>query len=857
MNASRYFRFGDFELQPDERRLLAAGKPVRVGRHAFDLLLVLAERAGHLVTKDELLERVWPKLVVEENTLQAHVSALRKILGSDAIATVSGRGYRFVLDVTHGSADTPAATASHNLPHSLTSFVGREKEVAQLRHLLTTTRFLTLVGSGGCGKTRLAFEAAAEQARVFADGVRLVELAALADPALVPQTSARVLGVKEQRDKSATQSIVDHLRDKQVLVLFDNAEHVLGACAQLVDAVLRACPRVVVFVTSRERLGVMGELTFRVPSLSVPDSKKAATAETVLASESARLFVERARLQRPHFAVTADNAAALASICLRLDGIPLAIELAAPRLRSMTIEELGRRLDQRFSLLTGGARAALPRQRTLRALIDWSYDLLGEPEQALLRRVSVFSGGWDLEAAEQVCVDEGGDATEVLDLLASLVDKNLIWADERDGLTRYGLLETVRHYARDQLRDRGEEAQAHQRHLGHFLALSEAAEPQLDGADQRNWLERLATEHENLRAAMAWSLATQGNAERGLRLATALQGFWSLRGFLGEGRDWLARLLGTAPNDQPARTRARGLHAAGMLGFWQGDHARAIAHLEESLQISRALDEPGGTADALYGLGVSAWQRGDFAAANDLFERSLTICRDMQDLRRLASALSASANVFHEQGDSDAFERRQRDALALFRQLGDRRKMANALVNLGVVAIDQGDAATARTLCEEGSAIHRELGDKNLAYSLHALAGAAWRQGDHAAAMRLYREVLTLHRTHGDRAFTPWALEAVAWPICRDVPRDAARLWGAAERLRQETGALLPPRSRKDYERNFAIARAALSDDDAFDRAWQEGRAMSFEEAISFATDAATAKLERLSDIQLARHDAP
>src|SRR5208282_6012716 len=536
------YRFGRFELQPDKRRLLASGVPVEVGSRAFDLLVALVERDGSLVTKDELLERVWPKVIVEENTLQVQVSALRKILGPDAIATISGRGYRFALELTQANAEPVAP--KHNLPQQLTSFIGREKEITQIKELLGTTRLLTLIGAGGCGKTRLAMRVAGDLLESYPDGIWLVEFAALREPGLAPQTVASVLGLKEQPGESLTQTLTKHLASRLLLLVLDNAEHLLAACAQLADVVLRQCAQVVILATSREQLGIAGELTYRVPSLSVPDPEQHATPEELSTYESTRLFVERARLQRPHFAVTAKNAPALASVCHRLDGIPLAIELAAPRVRSMSVEEVNRRLDQRFSLLTGGSRTALPRHRTLRSAIDWSYDLLNEAEQALLCRLSVFSGGWTLEAAEKVCSGEGVEDVEALDLLTSLADKNLVVADEQDGATRYRLLESVRQYARDRLRE-GDEARWQSQHLAYFLTLAEEAEPQLTGSDQQAWLDRLEAEHENLRSALLFR-HDRGCFARTLRLAAALWRFWWLRGYLSEGRTWLAGRLASA-----------------------------------------------------------------------------------------------------------------------------------------------------------------------------------------------------------------------------------------------------------------------------------------------------------------------
>ena len=748
-NSSGCYRFGEFELQPDERRLLASGTAVRVGRNAFDVLRVLVERSGHLVTKDQLFERVWPDLVVEENTLQAHVSALRKILGSEAIATVSGRGYRFTLDVTHVEAVRgPAPT--HNLPHTLTSFIGRENEIAELGHLLGTTRLLTLTGAGGCGKTRLAMQVAADRVHAYPDGVWLVEFAALAEPALVAQTVAHVLGVKEQPGESPTQTIVDHLRTKHVLLLLDNAEHVLAACAPLVDTVLRACARIVVFVTSRERLGIAGELAFRVPSLSVPDPKKDVTPRQVLACESARLFVERARLQRPDFAVTSENAPALASICHRLDGIPLAIELAAPRIRSMSVEEVSRRLDQRFSLLTGGSRPGLPRHRTLRSLIDWSYDLLDDAEQALLRRVAVFSGGWALDAATQVGVDEGADAADVLDRLGSLVDKSLIWAHDRNGTTRYGLLETVRHYARDRLRESGEEARVQQTHFSCFLDLAREARPHLIRAEQVTWIDRLEMEHDNMRSALAWSSVAGQDVADGVALAGFLATFWAIHGHVGEGRTWLARLLANRPKAPLSVTHASAVFGAGVLAYMQLDYPAAQALNEESLAMRRELGDKPGIALALANLGNIAEVRLDFTAARALYAESLAIRRETGHKVGIAFTLMNLGGLANTQGDYPAARDLLEESLALGRELGDRRHIGHALSNLGEVALGQGDYPAARALLEEGLSILRELGDPNgITLALVALGIVHLCEGDYRAAQALIKEALRVDEERG------------------------------------------------------------------------------------------------------------
>src|SRR6266568_1904884 len=369
------YRFGSFDLQPDNRRRLKDGATISLRPRAFDLLAALVERAGRLVTKDELLDQVWPKMVVEEAALHVQMSALRKVLGADAITTVSGRGYQFTLPVTKGEGEANRASRSkHNLPYQLTSFVGREQEIVQLKELVAANRLVTLTGAGGAGKTRLAIEAANPLVEAFADGVWLVELAALSDPQLVPKAVAQALALTDQPARPVIETLSDYLASKRLLLVLDNAEHLLEGCVQFVDLILRRSPDVAILVTSRERLGLTGELTYRVPSLTVPGTNNS-TPETVSPYEGVRLLVDRAKLLRPDFSVTAENAASLASICYRLDGIPLAIELAAPRLRSMSVQELSEGLDQRFALLTGGPRTVLPRHRTLRSMIDWSYDL--------------------------------------------------------------------------------------------------------------------------------------------------------------------------------------------------------------------------------------------------------------------------------------------------------------------------------------------------------------------------------------------------------------------------------------------------------------------------------------------------
>ncbi len=538
----------------------------------------------------------------------------------------------------------------------------------------------------------------------------------------MPQCVAAAFGIKEEQGKSLTETITEHLASRNLLLVLDNAEHLLAACAQFANATLRRCPHLVILVTSRERLGMAGELTYRVPSLSVPDPKRDTNPDGLSAYESARLFIERARLQRPDFAVTGQNASALASVCRRLDGIPLAIELAAARVRSMSVEEVNRRLDQRFGLLTEGSRTALPRHRTLRAMIDWSYELLSEAERTILRRVSVFAGGWTLAAAEQVCSGDAVEGSAAFDLLTSLADKNLILAEANVGDTRYGLLETVRHYAGDRLRESGEEARVQRKYLEYFRTMAEEAEPQLERSDQQAWLDRLDTERDNLRAALSWSSAPGGDAVGGLRLASAISWFWVVRGYFAEGRGWFSALLAAAPRGQDATVRARALRGAGRLAHAQGDYSAARALRQEALEIWKELGDREGIVLSLSALGTIAQVEGDYSAAQALFKEALAIRRELGDRLGITRSLVSLGHSAVEQGDYAGARVLLEESLAIARELRSWHNVSEGLYHLGTVAYFQGDYAAAQALLEENLAIRRELRNSNgMASALAAL----------------------------------------------------------------------------------------------------------------------------------------
>jgi predicted ATPase/two-component SAPR family response regulator len=692
----------------------------------------------------------------------------------------------------------PERLPPNNLPLQLTSFVGREREVAEVKDLLADQRFLTLTGPGGCGKTRLALQVAGDLVERFEDGVWLVELASLSDPALVPQTVAFALGIREQPGRLLTDTLSEHLELKKMLLVLDNCEHLVEACARLAEALLRSCPNLRILATSREALGITGETGWLVPSLSLPNPPYLPPVEELPRYEAARLFIERAAAMLPTFEPTDRNAAVVMRVCRGLDGIPLAIELAAARVKVLSVEQIAERLDDRFRLLTAGSRTALPRHRTLRATIDWSHDLLSEEEKVLFRRLSVFAGGFALGATEAVCVGEDLEEDEVLDLLSHLVDKSLVVVQERGGEARYRLLDTVRQYGWEKLEELGEADAVRRRHAIFFLDLAEEVEPKIEPnvniADRRPWLERLGVEHDNLRAALRW--AQESNPQTGLRLGCALYWLWYHRGYWSEGRGWFERALAKAPARTAARAEA--LYYAGYLAWAQGDHPVARSRLEESVQIWRVLGGgQGGLAHALWVLGLEMLARGEPAVAHSLAEESVQI----------------------------------------FRTIGDEFGLSISLANLGAIVLDQGDHALASSLLEESVEISRKAGDDwMLSLPLRNLGVAVFRRGDHDRAEALIKESLFLLRELGDKLYTSRGLECLAAVVSmRGDHGRAARLFGAGEALREAIGASVPFHL-VDYDGAIAGARDTLGEE-AFTTAWAQGREMTMEQAVAYALD--------------------
>lgn len=668
--------------------------------------------------------------------------------------------------------------APNNLPAQVTSFVGRRKEQAEIKDLLARNRLLTLSGIGGCGKTRLALEVAREVIDEHLDGAWLAELAPLTNPQLVPHAVTKVLGLKEEPNQPAIETLTAYLKQKSILLILDNCEHLLAACAELAATLLRSCPELRIVTTSREGLGIAGECVFQVPPLAVPTGRSFSP-EELGHIESVELFVERAKAVNAGFALSADNFAPVQEICRRLDGIPLAIELAVARIKVMSAQEIANRLDDRFRLLTGGSRAALPHHQTLRALIDWSYESLAAHEAALLRRLSIFAGGWTLDSAIAVCAGDDLEEWEVLDLLSRLVDKSLVEIDaeggQRTGKTRYRMLETVRSYARARLVEQGESDIVRERHCNLCLALAEDADRQLTGEEQGLWLTRLEAEHDNLRLAVETCRLPGPDSTRGLRLAGALGRFWEVHGHWSEGRGICAEMIARPDPGDPA-ARGKVLVCAGNLALCQGDGRQARIAYAESLALRRQLGDKPGIAQSLNSLGLIAWTRGEFDESRLLYAESLAVRRELGDQRGIALSLNNLGNLARDQGQYEEARLLHEESLAIKRRLGDRRRIASSLNNLGVVLRRLGDYRKARTFYEESLAIRRDLGDKQgIAQSLNSLGNLAEEEGGYRDARALHVESLAIKRELGDRRGTVVSLVNIANVLRRQGEHAGAR----------------------------------------------------------------------------------
>jgi predicted ATPase/DNA-binding CsgD family transcriptional regulator len=766
-----------------------------------------------------------------------------------------------------------SGTPTHNLPAPRSSFVGREREIEEVERGLASTRLLTLTGVGGSGKTRLALEVARDLLEAYPDGAWLVALAPLSEEALVPKAVAEALGVPERSREPLSDTLAEVLGERRLLLVLDNCEHLLEASARLVDNLLDSCPSSRILATSRESLGVEGEVRWLVPPLSVPEPRQATpSSEELEAYESVRLFVERAKGRDPTFSLNPQNALAVGEICRMLEGIPLALELAAARVGTLSIEQISQRLTDSLNLLTGGGRTRLPRQQTLEGTLDWSHGLLSEEEKKLFGRLSVFAGGWTLEAAEAVGVGGGIEKREVLDLLSGLVEKSLVVArgsDQRG--VRYRMLEPVRHYAREKLEEEGEAEEVRRRHATFLLALAEDAEPRLRTPEDAEWLERLEREHDNTRATLSWALE-KGEAELALRLGGALGVFWQAHGHWSEGRKWLEGALAKdarASVGAPAAVRIKALEALFWLTYDQFDLARMEAVAQEAVELGAEAEIGSGLAASLrIMLGTRAWVGGDYERGKDLLEESLAISRKADDKVKIAEALFQLGGAVSGLGDIARAKEVYEEGIAVCREVGYTYRLPDILLSLGYVCLLEGDYERGAALNGEAIGLYRERGNRgHLQYALDNLGWAALLQGDRERARTSYQESLVVCKESGDKLIASESLEGMACISGADGEAlRAGRLFGAARALKETLRAAVAyqhgPEEEAWREPYLTTARSLLGED-SWEEVMAQGRAMSMEEAIEQAlseeeasTSTPSSTLEQASASSLPEHPA-
>jgi predicted ATPase/DNA-binding XRE family transcriptional regulator len=784
------------------------------------------------------------------------------------------------------SDESQANGTPHNLPHQLTSFIGREKEIAEVTDLLKTHHLVTLTGPGGTGKTRLSLQVVSDLLAFYPDGVWLVEFASISEPALVAFEVANWVGLKEsgKSASSVTEVLVGYFRSRKALLIFDNCEHLIEPIAHLADLLTQACRDVVILATSRETLGVKGEIAYPVPPLNIPDSKS--DLSTLMDSESGRLFVERASAASASFSLTQANASTIAQICLRLDGIPLALELAAARVKMMTVDEIAKRLDDRFRLLKGGARTTIPRQQTLRSMIDWSYNLLSEQEKILFRRLAVFVGGWTLEAAESVCGGEGGgglESNQILDLLSQLLNKSLVLVETRRAESRYHFLETIRQYALEQLSEAEEASSMRAKHLAYFVKLTEDAEPELYRSDQIFWMNKLDDELDNLRLALEWAIAA--DAKSGMRLLVSLALYWDARINPQECDAWLSRLLAQYHETDSLRARALAYHGLTLANQGKFDEARTSAN--QALDLSRSISDQSTEAYSLYVLGICFWQRGDFEQGVPIMKQSLTLYeavgdklgqattlmrlvgssdyetskaymvesirlqRELGNLSGLAFSLYYLSIFLTLHGDFSLPLPMAEEALSIFQRLGNPVGEANALSIYGYLAFYKNDYLESSSYFKKAIELNEKSGAfMSSLYNRQELALALVHQGDIEEAKELLHDCVLQFQKINSLDGLAKTIEAVASLFVRqEDPIRAALLITWAGDLRQKSRSIIWPMQGKHIDQELAKIRRMI-DETKFAELSAQGRVMTMEDAIALA-------LEGMSESSLANNEIP
>lgn len=841
---------GDSATAVRHLRSVISAEPLRetAQRALMEALFASGDYAAVLMTYRELRLLVRQELNSEPS---AETTALFQRLRSEARSRIQNPPAATPVPPVNKPSPVPPSTG--NLPRPLSKLIGRENEVEQICEKLNQFRLVTLTGSGGVGKTHLAIQVAQEYSLDASGGIWFVDMAVQTEPDQVPQTVAKTLGLRDEAGSSPLNDLIDHLQNHSTLIILDNCEHLIEACALLAKTLLENCPSLRILATSQQALDILGEAAWRVPSLTFPKSEDALPIERLQEYSAVQLFLENATNLLPHFAFTARNAPSIIQICRQLDGIPLAIKLAAARLKVLSPEQIAARLKDRFQLLTGGSRLSVSRHQTLRAAVEWSYDLLTEEERQLLCALSVFMGGWTLEAAEYVGVrcQVSGDGeqrsgiathnsdprpptpdtrhrTPFLDLLTSLVDKSLVFVEVGEEETRYFMLETIRQYGAEKLEEYGWTALYQKRHQEWFLQLTEQAEAGMRSPEQVQWMERLDRDLDNLRQALHHSILP----EERLSMSTSLWRFWHTRGYLEEGRRWLEEALKHAPDASP-EVRVRGLNGATALAWSQGDYEVARSFMDEALPLARQKGDKRLLAQILHNMGNILIPQGKYREARSFYEESLALRHELGDIHNVIATLNNLGVVAHNMGDFELARSLYQNSLELLVKGGDVWNQTSAWIGLGNVAKSEGRYAEARSYYEQSLTVAQEMGDKDcIAGMLGNLGQLALYEGNVEEALRFQEESLLISREMGDKHGIALALESIAEVNRVEGKAElAAQIWGCMEVFRENMGSLIPACDIQEYNKAVDATREALGEE-GFRIAWDKGRGMSMEQVM-------------------------